>query len=310
LTPNNKAKCSNEHHAKEVMMRLGAQVSTAGGLFKAFQRGDDIGCDSIMIFTKSNRQWKAKELTEADIAAFKQAAGAFADIYPVAVHASYLINIGSSDPELWEKSYQALKIEVDRIEVLGIPYLTFHPGAHMDAGEDVGLDNVARALRRLLEETAGYQATICLETMAGTGTTLGYKFEHLAYLLKNGQVNGGENRLGVCFDTCHVFASGYDIRTPGAYANTMAEFDRVVGLEQIKCFHINDSKYDLGERKDRHANIGEGFIGQEGFANFVADDRWEIYPAHLETPKKEKDDDGNETEMDPVNLARLRDLVP
>ncbi len=290
-------------------MRLGAQISTAGGLQKAFQRGQEAGCDTIMIFTKSNRQWKAKPLTEEIVTAFTQADEAYEQIRPVAVHASYLINTGSSDEELWEKSYQGMKVELKRAEALAIQTITYHPGAHMKAGEEVGLANVARALRRLLDETAGFKTTVCLETMAGTGTTLGYRFEHLASLLENGQSPSQTGRLGVCLDTCHVYAAGYDIRTPEAYAETMAEFDRVVGLDQIRCFHLNDSKYDLGERKDRHDHIGRGFIGLGGFANFVNDPRWADHPAHLETPKTEDDDEGNEVEMDPVNLGTLRELV-
>jgi deoxyribonuclease-4 len=290
-------------------MRLGAQMSTAGGLHNAFQRGKEAGCDSIMIFTKSNRQWAVKPLTEEMVADFRQAGEAHEDISPVAVHASYLINVGSSDPALWEKSYLALKVEVERAEALAIPTITFHPGAHMEAGEEAGLANVARALRRLLEETAGFEVVVCLETMAGTGTTLGYRFEHLAYLLQQGQSENQAGRLGVCLDTCHVFAAGYDIRSPQSYAETMAEFDRVVGLDQIRCFHLNDSKYDLGERKDRHDHIGRGYIGLEGFANFVNDPRWAHHPAHLETPKTEEDDGGEEVEMDPVNLATLRGLI-
>ncbi len=290
-------------------MRLGAQISTAGGLFKAFERGHDVGCDSIMIFTKSNRQWKAKPLSEDDVQKFRTKDAEYSGIFPVAVHASYLINIGSPDEELREKSYQALKIEVERADVLGIATITFHPGAHMKAGEEAGLENIAGSLRRLLQETEGTDTTICLETTAGTGTTLGYRFEHLAYILEHGQGEGHSGRLGVCFDTCHVFASGYDIRTPDAYQKTMDEFEAVVGLEHIKCFHLNDSKYDLGKRGDRHAHIGEGSIGLEGFANFVNDPRWSDHPAHLETPKKEEADEGEEVEMDPVNLAALRKLI-
>ena len=290
-------------------MRLGAQMSTAGGLEKAFQRGREAGCDSIMIFTKSNRQWKAKTLTDKMITAFRQADEEYADIHPVAVHASYLINLGTPDEELWEKSLQALKVEVERAEALAIPTLTFHPGAHVETGEEAGLASIARALRRLLDETAGFKTVVCLETMAGTGTTLGHRFEHLAYLLEEGQSGGQTGRLGVCFDTCHVFAAGYDIRSPEAYEETMAEFDRVAGLDQIRCFHFNDSQHDLGERKDRHAHIGQGYIGEEGFANFVNDPRWAEQPAHLETPKTEEDEDGEEVEMDPVNLETLRGLI-
>jgi deoxyribonuclease-4 len=290
-------------------MRLGAHISTGGGAYKAYARGREIGCETIMIFTKSNRQWKAKPLSEKEIAAFHQATVEHDDIHPVAVHASYLINVGSSDELLWEKSYQALKIEVERSEALNIPLLTFHPGAYIKADEDTGLANIARALRRLLDETAGFKTTVCLETMAGTGTTLGFRFEHLATLLEQGQAGDHEGRLGVCFDTCHVFSAGYDIRTPETYEATMTEFDRIIGLEQIKFFHFNDSKHEFGTRKDRHEHIGRGFIGLEGFANFINDPRWTDHPAHLETPKKEENELGQEVEMDPVNLATLRDLI-
>lgn len=279
-------------------MRLGAHISAAGGLFNAFPRAAEVGCDSMLIITKSNRQWAAKALTGDDIGRFRQAAAEHATIFPVAVHASYLINIGSSDPALWEKSYQALKDEAERAESLGIPLLTFHPGAHMEMGEQVGLDNIGRALNRLAAETVGLRVTVCLETMAGQGTTLGHRFEHLAYLLA---ATGRDNRFGVCFDTCHVFAAGYDIRTPENYVATMNQFDQIVGLEWIKCFHFNDSQHPLGSRKDRHEHIGQGHIGLAGFANFLNDPRWAEHAAHLETDNGE--------DMDKVNLATLRGLI-
>ena len=289
-------------------MRLGAHISTAGGVYKAFARAAEIGCETMLVFTKSNRQWSAKPLTEKDILDYQKAADEYESVHPVAVHASYLINIASPDSDLWEKSYQALKVEVERAGAFSIPFITFHPGSYTDSDEEAGLDAIAKGLRRLLKETAesAPKTTICLETMAGQGTNLGYKFEHLARLLKEG---GNDPRLGVCFDTCHVFAAGYDIRTPEAYEATLAEFDRVAGLEKIKTFHFNDSKFGLGEGKDRHAHIGEGEIGLAGFANFVNDPRWTDHAAHLETPKKEKDDEGNEVEMDPVNLAALRSVI-
>jgi len=287
-------------------MRLGAQMSTAGGVYTAFARGQEAGCESMLVFTKSNRQWNAKPLTDEGIAAYKKAADC--DIFPVAAHASYLINVASPDEALWEKSYQALRIEVERAGQLDIPLLTFHPGSYMSGDEATGLANIARALRRLLEETAvtAPNVTICLEIMAGQGTNLGYKFEHLAKLLAEA---GPSDRLGVCFDTCHAFAAGYDIRTPETYEATLAEFDRVIGLDKIKTFHFNDSKFERGSQKDRHAHIGDGFIGLAGFANFVNDPRWADHSAHLETPKTEKGEDGNEIEMDAVNLATLRSLI-
>ena len=289
-------------------MRLGAHMSTAGGVFKAYERAHNVGCDSMLIFTKSNRQWKAKPITEQDVAKYKKAAEKYDQIYPVSVHASYLINIASPKPELWEKSYLALKDEVERAAQFDIPMITFHPGSFTDSDAESGLSKIAFGLTRLLQETAetAPNVTVCLETMAGQGTNLGLLFEQLAAIYE--QV-GDDARLGVCMDTCHIFAAGYDIRTPEAYENTLAQFDQIVGLDKIKCFHLNDSKFELGSRKDRHAHIGDGHIGLEGFANFVNDPRWADYPAHLETPKTEKDDDGNEIEMDAVNLSRLRDLI-
>jgi len=289
-------------------MRLGAHISTAGGIFKAFQRASDIDCETMLVFTKSNRQWKAKPLSEKDIEDYQRESAEFENVTPVAVHASYLINIASPDAALWEKSFQALKIEVERCGTLGIPLITFHPGSFMKSDEQTGLDSISRGVRRLLDETAESAAgtTICLETMAGQGTNLGHRFEQLATIIEKA---GPSERLGICFDTCHVFAAGYDIRSPQAYAETMEEFDSVIGLEKIKVFHFNDSKFELGQRKDRHAHIGQGHIGLEGFSNFVNDPRWVNQAAHLETPKKEEDDDGNEVEMDPVNLAALRALL-
>ena len=289
-------------------MRLGAHMSAAGGLFKAFARGDEAGCDSMLVFTKSNRQWNAKAITQKDVEKYHKAAAEFKHIYPVAVHASYLINIASPDEALWEKSYQGLKDEVERAAAFDLPLLTFHPGSFVSGDEQSGMDLIAQGLKRLLAETAEScpNVTVCVETMAGQGTNIGRSFEQLAYILS--QV--GENeRLGVCFDTCHVFAAGYDIRTPETYAETMKAFDEIVGVDKIKCFHLNDSKHELGSNKDRHEHIGQGFIGKAGFANFVNDPRWADHPAHLETPKTEEDEDGNEIEMDPVNLKTLRDLI-
>lgn len=289
-------------------MRLGAHISTAGGVHQAFGRAQEVGCDSMLIFTKSNRQWKASPISDKDVEKYEKAAEKHGDIYPVAVHASYLINIGSPKLDLWEKSYQALKIEVERAARFSIPYLVFHPGSHTKAGVEAGLENIARGLRRLLAETdeTTPETFVCLETMAGQGTNMGDAFEQLAWVI---EACGGHERLGVCFDTCHVFAAGYDLRTAVAYRETMQKFDDTIGLERIKCFHFNDSKHELGSNKDRHEHIGRGFIGEEGFANFVNDPRWADHPAHLETPKTEKEEDGTEIEMDPVNLATLRRLM-
>jgi deoxyribonuclease-4 len=289
-------------------MRLGAHISTAGGPFKAFERAREATCDSFLIFTKSNRQWAAKPLSEEDITAFKEAGGANPELYPVAVHAAYLINVASPDAALWEKSYLALRDEVERAAALGIGLVTFHPGSYMESGEQPGLDAIVRAVRRLLDETAetARETTVCVENMAGQGTNLGAKLEHLAYILDN---VGPNERLGVCFDTCHAFSAGYDIRTPETYAATMSEFDRVIGLDKIRTFHLNDSKHELGEGKDRHEHIGRGKIGLSGFANFVNDPRWAEFGAHLETPPTEEGENGESIDMNQVNLATLRGLI-
>ncbi len=288
-------------------MILGAQMSASGGVWKAFARAEEAGCDTVMVYTKSNRQWKSKPIPEKDVNKFRETAATYTgNVDPMVVHAAYLINVASDKPEVVAKSAVALRDEIERAELLGIERLVFHPGSHMGAGEEAGLAKVAAALKQVIADTPGYQVRVCLETMAGQGTNLGHRFEHLGYLLT--EIDAPE-RMGVCFDTCHVFTAGYDIRTPAAYSETMAQFDEIVGLDQIKCFHFNDSKFDLGTRKDRHQHIGRGFLGEQAFANFVNDPRWQHHPAHLETPKTEKDDDGNETEMDAVNLATLRRLI-
>lgn len=284
-------------------MRLGAHESIAGGLAKAFDRGHTATCDAIQIFTKSNRQWKAKPLTEEEIAAWRQrmaAEEASGGIFPVVAHTSYLINIASPKEETWKKSYDALKIEVERCEALSVPFLALHPGSHLKAGEEVGLANIARALSQLHAETPGFETMVCLEGMAGQGTNLGYTFEHLAWLLEH--TDQGE-RLGVCLDSCHLYGAGFDVRTPEGYAETMEAFDRVVGMDRLKMLHLNDSMHEVGSRRDRHAHIGEGTIGLEGFRNFVNDPRLADIPGLLET---DKSDDLHE---DIENLARLRSLI-
>jgi deoxyribonuclease-4 len=284
-------------------MRLGAHESIAGGLVNAFDRGHTATCDAIQIFTKSNRQWAAKELTEEEIAEWRERMAEEQDsggIFPVVAHAAYLINIGSPKEETWQKSYDALKIEVERCEALGIPYLALHPGSHLKAGVEAGLENVARALGRLHSETPGVETMVCLEHMAGQGTNLGTEFEQLAWLLEN--TNQGE-RLGICLDSCHLYAAGYDVRSEEGYAETIKAFDHTIGLDRLKMFHLNDSVHELGSQLDRHEHIGDGTIGMEGFRNFVNDPRLADIPGLLET---DKSDDLHE---DIENLERLRSLI-
>ena len=281
------------------MMRLGAHESISGGLYKAFDRARSVGCETLQIFVKSNRSWAVKPLTEEDIARFKAKAEE-TGIQPVVAHTSYLLNLGTPDDTLWKRSRDTLIVELERCEALGVPYLVLHPGSHVGTGEEAGLAQVVQALGEVHAATPGYRAQILLETTAGQGTNLGYRFEHLGWLLEHTPT--GE-RLGVCLDTCHVFAAGYELRTLEGYAATLESFDRAVGLGRLKALHLNDSKGDLGSRKDRHEHIGKGHIGLEGFRHVLNDSRLANLPGLLETPKS---DDWHE---DRENLAVLRSLV-
>lgn len=279
-------------------MRLGAHESIAGGLHKAFDRAQFVGCDAVQIFVKSNRAWAVKPLTEEDITLFKARAEE-TEIYPVVAHTSYLLNLASPKQDLWERSRDTLIIELERCEALGVPWLVLHPGAHVGTGEEAGLKRMAEALGEVHAATPNLRAQILLETTAGQGTKLGYRFEHLGWLIEH--TPEGE-RLGVCLDTCHIFAAGYDLRTPRSYAETMAAFDQIIGLERLKVLHLNDCKHKLGSRKDRHEHIGRGHIGLNAFHHLLHDPRLAGAPGLLETPK------GDELLEDKENLAILRAL--
>lgn len=274
-------------------------MSIAGGCFRCMEHGQTAGCDVVQLFSKNERQWLGKSLQDEDLAKFTDARTR-TSIDPVMIHDSYLINLSSPNDELWEKSIAAFRDELQRARALGVPYLNTHPGSHMGTGEEVGLARMMDALNRLGAEGAYEGVTVLLETTAGQGTNLGAKFEHLAYLIE--QVTHPE-AFGVCIDTCHIFAAGYDIRTPETYAATMAEFDRLVGYDRVKAFHLNDALQPFGDRKDRHAHIGEGHIGIEGFRLVVNDPHFADLPMVLETPKSA------DCHEDVENLARLRSLV-
>lgn len=279
-------------------MRLGAHESIAGGMHKALERADSVGCDAVQLFVKPNRSWAVPVLADEQVALFRSKAEML-DIWPLVGHTSYLLNLCSPQDDLWQRSIDTLVIELERCEALGVPWLVLHPGAHVGTGEEVGLARMARALGEVHAATAGFQTQILLETTAGQGTKLGYRFEHLAWLLNHAP--GGE-RLGICLDTCHVFAAGYELRTLEGYAATMDAFDSVIGLERLKALHLNDSRGALGSRKDRHEHIGKGHIGLQGFRHVVSDPRLAGLPGLLETPKS---DDLHE---DRENLALLRGL--
>lgn len=279
-------------------MKFGAHMSITGGLHRAFEHGERAGCDTVQLFTKNQQQWRAKPLADQEIALF-QAAQQRTGFGPLVVHDSYLINLASPKDDVWDKSIAAFAEELERCAALGIPYLVTHPGAHTGSGEQAGLQREAVALNRLFGEGVGGDVLVLLETTAGQGSTLGSRFEHLARLI---ELVEHSERLAVCVDTCHLLAAGYDFRTPETYTATFETFDRLIGLERIKAFHLNDSQKDLGSRVDRHAHIGEGFVGLEGFRLLVNDARFEGLPMILETPK------GDDLAEDIANLAKLRGL--
>jgi deoxyribonuclease-4 len=280
-------------------VRLGAHESISGGLHRAFDRARSATCDAVQIFVKSNRAWAVKPLTEEDVAQFRAKAEE-TSIGPVVGHASYLLNLGTPDDALWTKSRDMLITELERCEALDVPYLVLHPGSHVGAGEETGVARVAQALGEVHAATPGFGAQVLLETTAGQGNSLGHSFEQLAEIIV---LTPQSERLGVCLDTCHVFAAGYELRTPQGYAATMAAFDRALGLERLKALHLNDSKGELGCRKDRHEHIGQGHIGLEGFRNVLNDPRLVELPGLLETPK------GEDLQEDRENLAVLRSLI-
>jgi deoxyribonuclease-4 len=273
-------------------------MSIAGGVANAFDRAEKVGCEALQIFLKNATQWAAKPIADEERRAFARRRRE-TGIRSVVAHNSYLVNLCSVDEQTAERSFQSMLDEIRRAALLKVPEIVMHPGAPKDLGETEGLRRVGQALEALLRETADCSVRLLLEATAGQGSTLGWRFEHLAELIERAK-NG--RRVGVCLDTCHIFAAGYDIRAPKAYAETMREFDRVVGLKKIRAIHLNDSKYDLGARRDRHQHIGKGFIGEEAFGHFVRDERFAKTPGILETPK------GPDLAEDVENLAVLRRL--
>lgn len=282
---------------------LGAHMSMAGGFDKAIERGHEIGCECVQLFTKNNNQWRANDLRESDLPALERAKSR-CDISHVIAHGSYLINLASPDDQLWKKSLDAFVNELRRAEQLSIPYLVLHPGAYTFGSEERGLRRIVRALNEAHRRTRKLTAKCLLENTAGQGTCLGYRFEHLAAILD--RVKSPE-RLGICFDTCHAFAAGYPMETEREYLNTVGQIDQLVGLDQIKAIHLNDSKRHLGSRIDRHEHIGDGCMGTKPFARLLGDHRLRHIPMYLETPKGENRVE--HTSWDSVNLSRLRDLV-
>jgi len=276
---------------------LGAHMSIAGGLDRVFARAEAAGGTALQIFTKNASQWRGKAIDDAGARAFRAAWGK-SGIGPVFAHASYLINLAAPDAEPWEKSKAAFRDELQRCALLGIPWLVMHPGSHRGQGEEAGLARVVAALKETLADSPA-EVGVLLENTAAQGDYLGGRFEHLAEIL----AHVPQDRLGVCFDTCHAFAAGYDLSGAEGYERVMAEFDRRVGVENIRAFHLNDSLKGLGSRVDRHEQIGRGAIGRAGFAALMTDARFTAIPKILETPKGEDD------AWDRINLALLRQLA-
>lgn len=277
-------------------------MSIAGGYYKAVEAAHTAGCDCVQLFTKNNNQWRAKELTDAECVRFQASLGELGVSHPVA-HNSYLINLGSPKDELWKKSIDAMVVEIDRATRLGLIGLVAHPGSFTTSSEEAGLTRIAAGIDEVHAQTATGSVPILLETTAGQGSNLGHRFEHLASILD--QV-GDPERLGICFDTCHVFAAGYAMETAKEYNATMAALDKAVGTDRVKAFHVNDSLKPFGSRKDRHAAIGEGEMGLNPFRHLMNDPRFDSTPMYLETPKGETDAGDD---WDRVNLQTLRGLI-
>lgn len=278
-------------------MKFGAHCSTGGGVCKALERGASIGCEVIQIFVKNNMQWFGREPHAADAAQFRKGRRVFAATFG---HTGYLINLGAPPSPNRDKSLQSLVQEITFAEALGLPFLVLHPGAHLGAGEKEGLRRIVAGLDEVIRATKSARVRLALENTAGQGSCLGNDFEHHAAIY-----DAVENprRLGVCIDTCHLLASGHDIRPPKGWDETIRRIDKLIGRREILAFHLNDSKTDLGSRVDRHEHIGKGKIGLEAFRHIVNDARFEKTPGCLETPKS---DDLHE---DAENLATLRSLV-
>jgi len=282
---------------KDKDLLIGAHKSIAGGVYKSLKLAEESGCRTIQIFTKNASQWRGKPISDDDARKFKSEVER-TGIWPVVAHDSYLINLGTPKDALLIKSIDAFVDELERCELLGLPYLIMHPGSHTGSGEETALKKVAESINQIHKMTKGFNVKIVIELTAGQGTNLGYSFEHLRAIYDGVKQS---DRIGYCYDTCHTFAAGYDITTRETYEKTMSEFDRILGIENLLCFHINDAKKGLGSRVDRHEHIGKGELGELPFAFIMQDERFANIPKILETPTN---DDGDDIK----NLKLLRKL--
>ncbi|HZN55027.1 MAG TPA: deoxyribonuclease IV [Candidatus Polarisedimenticolaceae bacterium] len=279
--------------------RLGAHMSIAGGMPQAIARALSVEATALQVFVKSANQWAARPFADGEAEAFRRATRDADLLRHTLAHASYLINLASPAEALWEKSVASLRLELSRCRDLDIPWLVVHPGSHVGSGLERGIERVARALDRVLASVPDGPGVL-LEITAGQGAHLGSRFEELAEILRRTERS---DRVGVCFDTCHALAAGYDFRDAASYERTMGELDRTIGLDRLRGFHLNDSKGKLGSRIDRHEQIGQGQVGLEGFRLLLSDPRFADAAMVLETEK------GDDLAEDRVNLGVLRSLV-
>lgn len=274
-------------------------MSISGGMYRAFERAALTGCTTMQVFTKNNSRWEARSYTPGEIEQYRFAA-ARSPVAPVLAHAAYLINLCATAPDVLRKSRAALRDELDRCEALGILGLIFHPGSHVGAGEKEGIKRIAESLNAAHANTPKYRTRSILETTAGQGSAVGYRFEQLSGIIDHVDE---KDRVAVCFDTCHVFAAGYDISTESGWNDTIGSFDDVIGLQRLAAIHVNDSRKGLGSRVDRHDHIGKGMIGLAGFRMLVNDPRLATVPKILETEKSE------DMHEDIENMNVLRSLI-
>ena len=279
-------------------------MSIAGGLPRAVDRAEASRCEALQIFTKSAGQWRARELPPAEIARFRERVEE-TGIRPVVAHNSYLINLAAAAPALRAQSMAALGDELDRAETLGLDGLVMHPGSYTNGTEEDGLQLIGEALSQLLAARPRARTKVLLEHTAGQGTNLGHRFEHLAAIIER---LDGSPRVGICLDTCHLLTAGYDLCTEQGYGDTFRDFDRTVGLDRLKVFHLNDSKKPCGSRVDRHEHIGKGCLGLEPFRRLLNDPRFSRLPMLLETPKLETAESKRRSDVDPWDARNLRTL--
>ena len=281
------------------MPRLGAHMSILNGLHAALERGHSIGCETVQLFVRNPNRWQAKPRTEEELALYRETRER-TGIAPVVAHAIYLINLASPDDLVRTRSNAAFREELSRCHEAEIPYLVLHPGSHKGTGLDQGIERIGTSIRQAYNERSELTVMTLLENTAGQGDTIGRSFEELAHIA---EIVGDPDRIGYCFDTAHALASGYEIRTPEGYAETWESFDETLGLDRLRCFHLNDAKVDLNSARDRHEHLGEGTIGVEPFGWLVNDPRFADLPMLLETPKSE------DLHEDVEALALLRDLL-